>query len=393
MSVVHQIREKSERKYLSILASLLKGEKVFPLSIPVSKIVPSEDQNVHTARKEKNEELKKYSKENTGLGYVVVFKTLRDRDVGTRIEAEKIIFETSEDYFHFLGLQKISEKFFNNAQKISESFPELLEWVYSNIAKIIDYSEWTDLLKVLKYFKNNPKPNLFLRELPIEVDTKFIEKNTRLLDQLLSIILKDNLEFSSNSFSEKYNLKSKISMIRFRTNDSEICKLGSISIYDMVIPIEDFCALSLEIDTIFILENEINYLTFPMQGKSICIWGKGISIGQLKKCAWLSKKKIIYFGDLDLYGLEILSNFRASFRHVQSILMNKEIFLRYEKYAVNDNDNKLHKLPLYLTEEEQSLFEFLNSRQIANRLEQERIPQKEILNVLKYVQQNDLLGD
>ncbi|MFZ8310623.1 DUF3322 domain-containing protein, partial [Staphylococcus aureus] len=66
-----------------------------------------------------------------------------------------------------------------------------------------------DLIKVCRYFyQNNPPHNLYLRELPIEVHSKFIEDNTAALKKLLDNILpQDWINKSETDFSGRYLVK------------------------------------------------------------------------------------------------------------------------------------------------------------------------------------------
>ncbi|MDP2396428.1 MAG: DUF3322 domain-containing protein [bacterium] len=50
------------------------------------------------------------------------------------------------------------------------------------------------MLKVVKYFLTNPKRNLYIRELEIDVDTKFIEQNKKIIEELLVFIDKQHDE-------------------------------------------------------------------------------------------------------------------------------------------------------------------------------------------------------
>jgi hypothetical protein len=52
--------------------------------------------------------------------------------------------------------------------------------------------EWADILRVCRYFQLHPRPNLYLRELPIKVHTKFIEEHKGILRELLEIVLPED---------------------------------------------------------------------------------------------------------------------------------------------------------------------------------------------------------
>ena len=45
------------------------------------------------------------------------------------------------------------------------------------------------LLNVVEYQKLHPRPGVFAREIPLSVDTKFIEQNAGILEPWLNIVL------------------------------------------------------------------------------------------------------------------------------------------------------------------------------------------------------------
>lgn len=67
--------------------------------------------------------------------------------------------------------------------------PQLIEWSQRNPLRLISHDTWRDTIKVCKYFTEHPRPHLYIRELPIEVHTKYIEENKDLLKSLLDELL------------------------------------------------------------------------------------------------------------------------------------------------------------------------------------------------------------
>ena len=70
-------------------------------------------------------------------------------------------------------------------------------------------------------------------------------------------------------------------------------------------------------------------------------------------------KTLLYWGDIDAQGFEILSQFRGYFPQTKSILMDKQTF---EKFFENDNGTQTNiSTKLNLTEDEQELYEMLKT--------------------------------
>jgi hypothetical protein len=89
---------------------------------------------------------------------------------------------------------------------------------------------------------------------------------------------------------------------------------------------------------------------------------------------------ITYWGDIDIEGFEILSDLRSLFPHTQSMLMNQETLLCWRHLAVAGTGRQL-SVPANLTSEERDAFSLCLKDNL--RLEQERLPQKAVLQAIE----------
>ena len=112
---------------------------------------------------------------------------------------------------------------------------------------------------------------------------------------------------------------------------------------------------------------------------SIAVWGKGFAIESLKNIEWLAEKEIYYWSDLDVQGLQMLSQLRSYYPQTKSFLMQIEILEKYREFIVSGTPSKTESLA-HLFEEEMILYTHLSGKNL--RLEQERIDQDFILNSL-----------
>lgn len=233
------------------------------------------------------------------------------------------------------------------------------------------------MLKVCKYFQNTPKPNLYIRELPIQVHTKFIEQNKGIISSLLEAILPiDQIVSVENEnehkFEKKFSLKYKEHRIRIRLLDPILKEKYKFPSSDISIPLSEFRHLNLEDHPCFITENLMNFLTLPYLPNSFAIFGGGYAVQNLKSVIWLSNCPIFYWGDLDDHGFRILSQLRSYFPQTTSIMMDTKTFEAFQEFAVSVLANSSDDLP-HLTPEEQNLYNYLVINR--KRLEQERITQ------------------
>ena len=360
-----EIKKKAANKYKAYLQSIVEGETFTPIVIVGDK-KPDEDTVKFEAELTV---LMSHSKEKTGYGYEIEFQTVKTKRHGTQGIPTSISFQTELDYLKYIGEEKNTAKFNEDIASILSLFPELKDWIYKYPVKVIE-NDWKCLLKVCKFFKETPQPHLYIRELPILVHTKYIENNKGIIRELLDIIIAEQINDEEKHFEKRFNLKYDEPLVRFRVLDEHVSQQLFGGIDDISIPISEFQHLSLPIQTVYVVENKINMLTFPIKRDSIVIWGHGFGVDLMKDVEWLKTPKIYYWGDLDAQGFQILSEIRNHFRQVESFMMDRHTFdLFYE--GDKGTETSVEK-DLRLTSEENKMFKYLKENNL--RLEQEKIP-------------------
>lgn len=366
-----EIKDKTERKYISFLQSLVEN-------IPFSRIdIRGDKSYTKSSLPEFEKEIQhivSQSKEKKGFGYTLEFQQVKTKHLGTQDLPTSIYFDTEKDFLKFLGKEKEVELFKVSFEKIIKAFPELNDWIIKNPKKIIDNeNEWESILKVCQYFKQNPKPNLYIRELPIKVHTKFIERNQSVIKELLDILISEHINTEEKQFEKRFNLKYVEPQIRYKILDKEISQKFFSELDDVAIPVSQFESLNLPIKKVLVVENKTTLyttLTLPKMNNTIAIFGSGFSVYNLKNVRWFTNLELLYWGDIDAQGFEILSQFRNYFPQTQSVLMDKETF---EKFFENDKGTPTNvSTKLNLTDKEQQLYDTLKTNNW--RLEQEKIP-------------------
>jgi len=366
-----EIKDKAERKYFSFLQALAND-------VPFAKLVIRGDKSYTKSSLPDFEKeiqlINSQSKEKKGFGYSLEFQQIKTKHLGIQDLPVSIYFETERDFLKFLGKEKEGELFKINIDKIINELPELRNWVAQNPAKVIqNHAEWISILKVCQYFKENPKPNQYVRELPIKVHTKFIERNQSVLKELLDILAFEKINTAEKQFEKRFYLKYSESQIRFKILDKEISQKLFSGVDDLAIPVSQFDTLNLPINKILVVENKTTLyttLTLPKMEGAIAVFGQGNAVLNLKNAAWLIEMEILYWGDIDVQGFEILSRLREHFKHIKSVLMDKVTF---ETFFENDKGTPTNiSTKLNLTDREQELYNILKTNNW--RLEQEKVP-------------------
>ncbi|GAA4823308.1 Wadjet anti-phage system protein JetD domain-containing protein [Nocardioides caeni] len=133
---------------------------------------------------------------------------------------------------------------------------------------------------------------------------------------------------------------------------------------------------------VLISENRDTAQQFPRVPGGIAIEGDGNGPGAIPSLGWVRAcPDVVYWGDMDAKGLEILASFRAAGLPVRSMFMDMTAYRRWQRFGVdhNHNDTPLGPRParaIDLEPGERELYEALCSPEWPGhrRIEQERIP-------------------
>lgn len=394
MITSNEIKRKAENKFTAYLKSLIAGKTLFPLLIPSSKTFLLD--NFKSSSAEIND-LYKNSKQARGFGYTVETEQVNTQRYGMQTKVKKIFFETETDFIRFIKKENEVRIFKTNGAQIKNECLRLnradiqSSFCLKHLSAVRAEQEpdyWKNIFSAAEWFVQNPHSQLFLREIPLNVHTKFIEGNWQRIFSVYCLIKKipQPVVYEKNVYTI-WQVKKSPALIRFRVSDSALhVSFAGETIFtnDIRIPISDFAQLQFQnIEHIFVIENKMIYLTFPKVPKSIYIFGSGYAARILKQNKSLATKKIIYFGDLDEHGFEILSDVRKIFPHTISFCMDMQCYRSFSEFAVKGKSSKRAIESLELNDDEKELFLFLKQNPEANRLEQERITQRYIKAKLK----------
>ncbi len=137
---------------------------------------------------------------------------------------------------------------------------------------------------------------------------------------------------------------------------------------------DELAGLDVAAVTVFVVENEVTYLAFPPVPGAVAVFGGGFASAGLAGLPWLRDRELVYWGDIDTYGFDILSRLRGWLPNVRSILMDRSTLLSHRAHWSTEASPTRRPLD-HLTDAEQSLYQDLISDVygIGVRLEQERV--------------------
>lgn len=356
----------------------------FPLVVKLKTPNKAELMNNYYQVKEWINKLRAGQKNENKNGYLLVEREINYRDIGYNIIPSHVEFQTIDDVFQLINY-KDEFKLFNlvSAKLIDYDSclkPWIVKYPHKPIEKInVNVDKY---IAIVDWFRHNNPEHLYIRQFDIHgVDTKFIESNKKTISELLDLCLAQNrINCEETNFEKRYNIKFKPQVIRFRILDPAI---NYLPFTDMIVTQSEFERFKLDVKFIFMVENEINYLSFPAVANSIIIFTRGYHIDNLANANWLKTKKVYYWGDIDTHGFNILSRLRKFIPHACSFLMNEETLLNHLDLTVVED--KPYQSPInLLSPNEEKLVTKIQTNQIKEnlRLEQERIEYKYLLKFL-----------
>lgn len=320
-----------------------------------------------------------------GLGQGKPYEVIRER-VPNRVHGAQMmpttVRVTVQAALGVLGLPlTVATDYGNLVELIDREAPQLKEWALTNAIKAASLSaSFPRLLDVVKWLSANPRPNIYVRQLAVPgVSTKLIETHRSTLTSLLDLSLPeeaiDRTHTGADGFNARYGFKDQPVLVRFRSLDPEIAVIPGIPAADITLDAASFAALDLaSVQHVLITENRTNYLTLPQIPGCIAIFGAGYCWNALAGAAWLRTKEVLYWGDIDTHGFNILSQLREHLPHTESVLMDRST-LDACRPLWGREPRQFPVMPPNLTPEEREVFHLLKSSVDYEcvRLEQEYI--------------------
>ena len=377
MITAAEIRLKAERQYLAFLQSWLRAEAFQPLSWAAGR--PANDFGTMRAEVQL---LQSTEKTSAGLGYRVESQVLQTRALNTQTLPVRVWLDSPADLLHVIDKENEFARFSQDVALMRTRLPQLETWVERFPRKLLDWhADWEELLLVCRYFLEHPQPELYIRELPINVHTKFIEQHQGILRELLDHLLPvEATQPAAFTFQQRYGLREEESMARVRFLDDQLRQRYALPFNEISVPCSQLARVDFSSQICVITENKMTFLTLPLLPNAFAILGGGFQVSNLAAIPWLKSCPIIYWGDLDAQGFQILSQLRSIFPHVTSLMMDEDTLQTFAEFSVPGTPCRVRLLP-YLTEEEHRLFVRLAEETI--RLEQERISQGYALEKLR----------
>ena len=358
-----------------LLASVAGGESVFPRRLALK----GPDSRALGERFSEVRDWIAGLGANEGL-YRIEWRSVNHRVLGANRIPSAIWIDTLEQALGLIGKHRAAERFAGMVERTRETRAELIPWLAKRPLRALALAEeWPQLLAIVDWLSKHPRPEVYLRQVDLPgVHTKLIEGHRAVLAELFDLVLPgeaiDATHTGAFGFCRRYGFLDKPARVRFRMLDPTVRLLPMASDQDITLAQAAFSSLAPPVTTVFITENEINFLAFPNVRDSMVIFGAGYGFANLATVHWLQEKNILYWGDIDTHGFAILNQLRGFFPHTVSFLMDRETLLAHRQFWGSEPQPQTGDL-LRLTTEEQALYDQLRQHTwgVSVRLEQEKI--------------------
>jgi hypothetical protein len=313
-------------------------------------------------------------------GYRLTLRAVDHRVIGSNQLPAEIWLDSFDDALALIGKRREAARFQQLLVETVERCPALLPWLAKRPLRALELGAvWSHLLDIVLWLRTHPRPGIYLRQMDIPaIHSKFIEQHKRVLSELFDLALPEGAVDSDATghlgFERRYGFRDKPRLIRFRILDARKAILATGTDNDLAVTAETFARLDLNVDSVFITENEINFLAFPPVPDSLVIFGSGYGFEALGAAHWLQHRAVHYWGDIDTHGFAILDQLRARFSRARAFLMDRETLLAHRPHWVDEQQPTLRDLPR-LDAHEAALYDDLRHDRLGSRvrLEQEKI--------------------
>lgn len=361
-----ELLAQARRRYADFLRAVVEGAPFFPLELRTGKTRRAKTYAERVA------ELAEFRAAVASLKLTAEWRMVSDPRFGPHERPERVRFAEEAAYLGALGNAEEVRLFREDLALIRTECPALQVWLPTHPPAVIQHHGlWPELLRVVAWFRGNPRSGLYLRQIPVEgVDTKFFERYRAILDALLLQVQPETVDASALRFEARHGLRWEEPLVRLRFLDPGLQAARAFPVADLAMPAPVFRELGFGGVTVIITENLRNFLALPSLPGCVAVLGSGDAAALLAGASWLARSRILYWGDLDARGFAILGRLRAAYPAVESVLMDRGTLATHRRWAVRVEHAPVDTAGL--TSAERAVLSQLAAEGL--RLEQERLP-------------------
>lgn len=308
--------------------------------------------------------------------HLIEWETRNYRVLSEQTLPKFFVLKNVQELIEFVGdvALKRSQIWETNMSPLLRAYPETYSALVKNLNTIeamtpADARLLPNLIKQLIPAMGTGK---YLRALPlVGVDTKFLETYRALITYILDKI-HNNAVSNAGGLLKWLDCNANPTgwlTIRPLCEDTK-ARIGGFPVLQLSGDVLKQQALPAK--NILVIENMESGLGLPSLPDTIAIFGGGKNVAWME-AVWLKSKNVAYWGDIDTWGLSILSDVRSKLSTVEVLMMDQETLDEHKDRMVGERTS-VDNLPKFLTDSEARIFSNLkNTDKLSSRLEQERL--------------------
>lgn len=365
------IREWAGKRHGEFLRAIAAGETFFPKEVRFGRPSPTEDFG------KLKSQCDALAAGITRVGYRIEWEERNTARWGRQRFPVRVWFEDEAGFTAATGKADELAALRACLELTRVRCPVLEEWVWHHPGRVVEASaDWTRVLNVCNYFLVHPRPGLYARQLPIAVPTKFIDDRRELLRPILDFLLGSRVQTEARTFNERFGLLEDEPHVRLRFLDDALRVASGHPVPDATLPVGAVRGLALYPAVTVVVENKMCFLTLPPLPNAVALWGSGKAAALLHTVGWLRRSRLIYWGDMDDTGFNILSRLRAEYPQTESMLMDVSAWQAHSRLAHPGNLDFHTPERLFLTPDEEAAWRLV--REGGHLIEQEQIPLEDV---------------
>lgn len=250
----------------------------------------------------------------------------------------------------------------------------------------LDDADFEILLEAARWFTENPRSGLTIRQVPIlGMGTKWLARNRRLVLACLNITEQPHADEPDEELEQDdldpLGLKAlPVHVDVILADPADRALVGGLR--HLSAPLPEVDALPVHPEVILIVENKESAYLIPDRPRTVIIHSLGNHLNVLDEIGWLDGPRHLYWGDLDRAGFTLLSRARARLPRLVSVLMDPITLEEHRTLAVQDGTRTDSPDPNLTDIETAALAALSQEHGTYLRLEQERLPSPFILGQL-----------
>ncbi len=310
------------------------------------------------------------------LQHLIEWETRNYRALSEQTVPKFFVLKNVQELIEFVGDEALnrSQIWENNMSPLLKVYPETYSALIKNLNTVeaMHLADANLLPDLIKQLIPNMGTGKYLRALPlVGVDTKFVEAYQSLISDILDKIYNGIVSNTGGLLRWLDCNANPVGWLTIRPLcENTKARIGGFPVLQLSGDVLKQQALPAR--NVLIVENLESGLGLPLLPDTIAVFGGGKNVAWMET-EWLKTKNVAYWGDIDTWGLSILSDVRSKLPTITVLMMDQKTLQLHKDRMVGERKS-VDNVPKFLTASETDIYQNLkNTDKFTSRLEQERL--------------------